>query len=333
MTKPARPESVPLRRNILKEFTKYLEHANSNEISVTEIGPFWTPTHGETRSTSKFTFHIGIRYANGDFSTCVLISTRQYMNVPVEGTFVNWGPKMPKMPAVMMHYKKLFNVQDLSGHSTRPGDDENDKDDGPGAGSSGWTKEVRKDDYGGYFYIDEAGEYHACEKDGNDVKSTDSRSGYQASNPRGIVLIFGDSQSQTYYRSCGQPKPCTLIKNRLRGRYFFIDEQGRERHAQYIGQTPRWMLSRQTARPSAQSSVRTPIQLTPSAANLSHTSTSKYPAVSTYGVSKPHNTAISSSGSATSYESRLHTSSVEYHTDPRSGRQYYISNDGRSHWA
>ncbi|KAI5862900.1 hypothetical protein GGS23DRAFT_74470 [Durotheca rogersii] len=308
MPRARRPESVRLSRDDWDDMLTYLEYANSNHVSAITWDVHWTPTHGETRSYSKRTFHIGVRYANGRYSSCILVDTVSWDEVPVEGTIHHWGTTPPNLGEIVEHYRTLYKVQPASSNLRYQPRQNDDNNGGAGASGGGWKKEVKKDDYGGYFYIGEDEEYHACDSEGNEIQTTDRKTGYRTSNPRGIVVVFADSRNQTYYYSHGKPKSCSLKEDPRSGTYYFVDDMGRERDAQYAGTKPRWMGGYSASRSSyGQSSA----------------SRSSYAQPSAY----------SSYGSHSSYDSSSKTSRVQYLTDPKSGRKYYVGADGQAHWA
>jgi hypothetical protein len=302
--KSRRPETVKLPRGDRSELLTYLEHANPNHISAASWGLTWTATHGETRSSSQRTFHIGIRYANGRYSSCILVGTVQYGDLPVEGTVVDWGTTQPSLATILEHYQAQYNVTPAP---TRPGPAagprEDEDDNGGGAGGSSWKKEVKKDDYGGYYYIGEDEDYHECDPRGNEVQTTDRKTGYRTANPRGIVLVFENSQRQAYYYYHGKPKGCTLKKDSKTRTYYFVDDKGRDRDAQYVGSRPRWMDSKSASRGTAGR-----------------------------GGTAAYSSHASSSGSS-HRSSGKSSARVQYLIDPASGRQYYVGSDGKTHWA
>ncbi|RYO74994.1 hypothetical protein DL766_008167 [Monosporascus sp. MC13-8B] len=257
----------------------------------------------------------------------------QYGDLPVEGTIQDWGTSTPSLDEVLAHYQALFDVQPpLSRPGRGPNRDYDDNDNGNARGS-GWKKEVMRDDYGGYFYIGvvekgppfsvgqqywssralyqwithnnvtigEDDEYHACDFRGNKIETTDKRTGYRTSNPRGIVLVFVNSQKQTYYYYHGRAQLCSLNKDPKSGTYYVVDDKGRERDAQYVGKMPRRIGSRQSASRSSQ------------------------------GQSPAYGSSLTC-GSNSAYGSSFRPSQVKCLIDPKSGKRYYVGDDGKSHW-
>ncbi|KAM0255019.1 hypothetical protein ACHAQJ_006167 [Trichoderma viride] len=240
MPKSTRPETITLSKTNKNDLLAYLEHANPNYISVPIWGVRWQASHGETRSASKHTFHIGVRFVQDHYHSCILVMTGQG-SMPIEGTVIDWGTSRPDLGEVLQHYQKMFKVQPLNPlkkPQTRRDNDDEDED----GGSSGrpWTKQVCRDDYGGYYYIGQDEEYHRCDANGKEIQSTEKKTGYKTSNPYQIVLVFSNTQKQTYYHRHGQPELCSLQKHSS-GTYYFIDYKGRECNAQYVGSQPRWM--------------------------------------------------------------------------------------------
>jgi hypothetical protein len=285
----------------------YLENANPNHIGHTGWGiETWHECHGETRSKSKFTFHIGIRVDHeGNYLTCILLKGKGG-NKAVEGTIINWGPEEPDMAVVLEHYQMMF----LKYHPIdRPGrgGNNNGGEGGSGGGGGGWTKQVyHNSDYDEYYYLDEQGEYQSCDSSGNPIYTADS-TGHRTGNKYGLVLVFANSKRQTYYYSRGKQQACSLKKDSA-GRYCFVDDQGRNRRAQCFGTEPRWMHRAKSSPPSGQSHSKTP-----SSGQLH----SKQPSS---GHSQP-----------SGFKPKPTTSGPEIFTD-KSGRKYYVGKDGKTHW-
>ncbi|KAL6824268.1 hypothetical protein J3E69DRAFT_336190 [Trichoderma sp. SZMC 28015] len=241
MPKSSGPETYVLSKVGRKSLLQYLENANPNYISLTAWAVKWVASHGETRSASKHTYHIGFRFVQDHYQSCILAATVEG-NMPIEGTLIDWGTSKPDPGEILEHYQNVFQVQPL--HPLKRPEPRRDNDDEgrDGGGSSGrtWTKQVYRDDYGGYYYIGQDEEYHQCDAKGKDIQSTEKSTGYRTSNPYRIVLVFSNAQKQTYYQRQGQPELCSLRKHSS-GTYYFVDYKGRECNAQYVGSQPRWM--------------------------------------------------------------------------------------------
>jgi hypothetical protein len=232
--------------------------------------------------------------------TCILVQTRSDGDMPVEGTIVNWGPQEPVLAAVLEYYQDMFLGYypfDRPGRAN-PGNNNGGGGGGGGGGASGsgsgggWKKVVMRDDYGGYYYMDESDEYQACDSSGNPIYAA-NRDG----NPRGIVLVFVNSQNQTFYYSRDKTKACSLKKDSKTGRHHFIDDKGRKRNAQYVGKKPSWMGSKKQSSGHSRSSSST---YTPGP------------------------------GSGSDLASK--TTKPKVFTDKNSGKKYYLGADGRTHW-
>ncbi|OAA64751.1 hypothetical protein SPI_03398 [Niveomyces insectorum RCEF 264] len=151
---------------------RYLENANANSISDGIWVGKWSATHGETRSTSTITFHIGFRLTNGHYWSCILVGSKS--KNPLKGTEVDWGTTEPYPPEVVEYYRAMFSIEPadikLQFHPRR--DDDNDGGAGPsGYGGSGEQakRQVYQDAYNGYFYYDSNGGCHACDASGRDI--------------------------------------------------------------------------------------------------------------------------------------------------------------------
>ncbi|KAH6962326.1 hypothetical protein BKA56DRAFT_736502 [Ilyonectria sp. MPI-CAGE-AT-0026] len=124
----------------------------------------------------------------------------------MEGTIRNWGDTVPAMTTILAYCRSLFKVTPKYGPPETPENMDDNNGGGYGATSGEvWTKQVKKDDYGGYFYLSEGGQYQGCDSWGNDIQTTDKDTGYRTSNPRGIVLVFANADNPTYYYLGGVP--------------------------------------------------------------------------------------------------------------------------------
>ncbi|KAL2126375.1 hypothetical protein VTI74DRAFT_1093 [Chaetomium olivicolor] len=301
MPKQKKATSRKLKKGEREDMEVYLQNANPNHISAPLWGVTkWESTHGETRSTSRFTFHIGLRVDHeGNYLTCILVKTSEG-DLPVEGTIVNWGPEPPVLAEVLEYYQNMFLGYypfDRPGRGNQGGGNGGGGASGSGFGG-GWRKDVQQNHYGGYYYIDENDGYQECDASGNPIYTTNS-SGHRTGNPRGIVLVFVNSQQQTYYYSHGKAKFCPLKKDSRTGAYYFVDDEGRTRHAQYVGRKPSWMDSKHKSTANS------------SGAKL---------------------TLSSASDSASASASASKTSKPQVFIDKQTGKMYYRGADGRTHW-
>lgn len=140
----------------------YLEHAHGSNMNG-NWEPKWRATHGETRSASNYEFHIGLMLtSNGEYCSTILATLGSGRKVPVEGTFKNWGSEEPQLLKVLNYYKELFGVTP----STPLPEPEPEP-----AAIPDWMNRVYADGYGGWFYIDEDGQYVACDSIGNPIVS------------------------------------------------------------------------------------------------------------------------------------------------------------------
>ncbi|KAL2133614.1 hypothetical protein VTI74DRAFT_2016 [Chaetomium olivicolor] len=304
-----KPTEVTLDKAGKKAMQTYLDNAKPEQISVPEWGiSKWQDSHGEGRSSSKFTFHIGFRYMTdtGCYWTCILAKTADG-ELPVAGTLINWGT-VPPDPLVVMETYKNAKFPLPKPDSQPSGSGSGGGAGGAGGSSSGgaWKKTIHQDGQGGYFYYDANWEYHQCDKDGNDVYYT-TQAGHQTSNPRNIKAVVGPPGS-TYYYSGGKQTRCALKSEQGTNRQWFVDAQGKSWHARYFppGMEPAEKRNRNTRHPQSSASV----------------ATRAAPAQRSAGIASPSNGSNSSPPS----QRRLLT-------DAKSGRQYYVDSAGRTHWA
>lgn len=149
-----------LNRGQRQDMLLYLQNAHGTYISG-GWGHIWNPTHGETRSTSEFTFHIGLmRTSEGEYHSAILVRLRG-RHVPAHGTVVNWGASQPAtLIEVLNNYKDMFDITP-STPTPHPEPEATAIPD--------WAYQVCRDNYGGYHYLDENGAYHACDANGNEL--------------------------------------------------------------------------------------------------------------------------------------------------------------------
>jgi hypothetical protein len=89
---------------------RYLENAHGSNISG-NWGPHWDGTHGETSSTSKATFYIGLLLtSNGEYHSAILVTVQGDHQVPVQDTTIFWGTEQPDLLEVLNRHKEQFNI-------------------------------------------------------------------------------------------------------------------------------------------------------------------------------------------------------------------------------
>ncbi|PTB44423.1 hypothetical protein M441DRAFT_55472 [Trichoderma asperellum CBS 433.97] len=193
MPKPKRPETVAVSKSDKRHLLTYLEHADPNHIQVSLWDVRWRPTHGETRSASRLTFHIGVRFVQGEYQTCILVDSEEG-ELPVDDTVRNWGPSMPNLGEVLQYYQKLFGVQALKPliRKQQPRRDDDDDNEEGGSSSRAWRKKIQKSNKPGYYYYyDEQEEYRECDEKGNDIYRS-----YKNSSPQGMTGKIGSQSSR-----------------------------------------------------------------------------------------------------------------------------------------
>ncbi|KAK4143977.1 uncharacterized protein C8A04DRAFT_28321 [Dichotomopilus funicola] len=233
-------DKVTLSKKDKNKMQVYLDAANPAQISVPQWGiGLWQNSHGEGRSTSTLTFHIGFLYATdtGCFWTCILLKDGK-RHKPVAGTLVNWGTEQPSPSDVLEYYKNAqFPLPDPDSEPSESGW-------GGGAGGAGgaggsssggsaWKKDVKPDGNGGYYYFDPDYQWIPCDASGNEIYY-DAAEGHRTSSPRHIKAVFGPS-GNTYYYSGGKKMACTLRSEKAgnMNRLVFVDAQGKKWQAHY----------------------------------------------------------------------------------------------------
>ncbi|EAQ88815.1 predicted protein [Chaetomium globosum CBS 148.51] len=304
--------TYPLDKRTRQDMIVYLENANPDQLSATAWGQTtWQAAHGEGRSASSTTFHIGLRYAQGHYWTCILTRVRR-QEVALEGTIIDWGTTAPNLPGVLREYQRLY-LRARAPASENPQRDPSDNNGGGSGGGGGgggndngpaWEKKVYKDAYGGYFYMDEDDNYCACDAQGTQVKTTTLKG--RTTNPHNILLVFVNSQRQNYYLHKGQRVPCQVQQDPSTHRPFILDDKQKKRNVQVYGPMPRWKAARAQAPAQQQPSGKISSSKAPS---------SKAPAASA------------------KVPTRKPLQTVQFMVDPASGRKYYIGADGKTHWA
>ncbi|KAK4033237.1 hypothetical protein C8A01DRAFT_19788 [Parachaetomium inaequale] len=183
---------VTLNKKNMKEMRTYLDDAKAAQMSLPNWGVGkWQEAHGEGRSTSQWTFHIGFMYATdtGCYWTCIVVNSKEG-NLPVKGTLVNWGTTAPEPHDVLEFYKNAnFPLPDPG--SEGPSASGSGGGAGGGGGSSsgggGWQKQVQSDGNGGYYYLDANKQWISCDRGGNEIYY-DAAHGYRhhikAANPQ-----------------------------------------------------------------------------------------------------------------------------------------------------
>lgn len=249
MPKPKRPETVAVSKSDKRHLLTYLEHADPNHIQVSLWDVRWRPTHGETRSASRLTFHIGVRFVQGEYQTCILVDSEEG-ELPVDDTVRNWGPSMPNLGEVLQYYQKLFGVQALKPliRKQQPRRDDDDDNEEGGSSSRGWKKKVQKSNKPGqYFYYDEKEEYHECDEKGNDIYTYTS---YKNSRPQwttGKISSQSSSGEKRYEgrgyaereyaerrygeREYTQTSQTTYHTDTKTGKMYYIDKYGKSQWA------------------------------------------------------------------------------------------------------
>ncbi|KAH6839477.1 hypothetical protein B0I37DRAFT_332191 [Chaetomium sp. MPI-CAGE-AT-0009] len=310
--------SIKLDKRGRQQMIIYLENANPANLSVSQWGvSTWQAAHGEGRSASSTTFHVGVRFSGGSYFTCILVQSRAG-DQAVEGTIINWGTTAPNLPEVLRTYQRTY-LKTAAPASQTPAQDPSNNNGGGGAGGSGggsgsgsgggpaWEKKVCKDDYGGYYYMDENDEYCACDDKGNQLKTTTAHG--RTTNPYGILLVFLSSKREPFLYSNNKRIPCQPQQDPTTRHYFIVDSSKRKRNVQIYGSLPKWKVSRaQAAAQPAPQPSKTP---------------SKNPSSKTPAANNPSKAPAP----------RQPLQEIQYMTDPKSGRKYYVGTDGQTHWA
>lgn len=281
-------DPIELSKGDHEDLLTYLEHANPNHMTLASwsVGGGWNFTHGETRSASEATFHIGCRQdSRGHFITCIAVAVRSgNRNTPVARTTVDWGTEPPSLGEILNYYQQKFSVQPLHVYDAPSQRRDNNNNggggnggaggSGGGGGASGSKKQVFKDDYGGYYYSTEEEPYVACDAQGNSL---------------GLLSVYLDATNKPYYYSRGRKTRGTMTSDARS----FKDKEGRPRNFRYVGKESQYGRAPASgSRPAA----------APSYGNYSQPGSSRT------------------------------SSKTVYHTDPRTGKKYFLGPDGRTHW-
>ncbi|KAK3371449.1 hypothetical protein B0T24DRAFT_320254 [Lasiosphaeria ovina] len=179
----------------------YLQAATGTYISG-DWGLQWSATHGETRSASGHTFHIGLRRDSaGHYWTCILVTQRNGTESPVEGTVVDWGTTPPTLQDVLSHYQTTFAGMTATDNAGGAGGNNDGNGGGAGGnggngGGGGYQKQVipHPEYPGNYYYLDEDEEFHWCDVNGNDLKTS-----AMGSLPKDIIPIFKADDNTRYH--------------------------------------------------------------------------------------------------------------------------------------
>lgn len=116
-----------------RSLDQYLSNARATHIAVTEWNVLWTDCHGETRSSSKVTFHIAIRLTStGEHWSCIHVGSKPHQFI-ASGTKVQWASR-PSLSHILNEYKRMYNIDPTTSSSSSPSDDENDKKNEKGKG-------------------------------------------------------------------------------------------------------------------------------------------------------------------------------------------------------
>lgn len=319
--------SYPLTKEVAREMVIYLSNANPANLSASQWGvTTWQAAHGEGRSASSTTFHIGLRLAQGVYWTCILVQVRG-RDVALAGTMRNWGNTAPSLPLVLQTYQREYIKTKAPAGSSQQDPSNNGGGGGAGGGSGGgggdnnppaWEKKVLPDAYGGHYYMDENDEYCACDAQGNQLRMNTPNG--PTTNPYGILLVFKNSKGEYYLYSRGKRTLCQVQQDKATKRLFIVNDQRQKRNVQLYGSgsLPKWRAPRAPApaqQPAQPSGGKTPSAKAPKAPS------SKTPAATTPAAKAP-----------VARQPLQAVQTVQYLTDPKTGRQYYMGSDGKAHW-
>lgn len=172
------------------ELRKYLEAAKPDQISGDNWSVSWGFCHGETRSTSTITFHLGTkRDSSGErlYHTAIVVEKQEGSTVcPVmshngESTHKKYAEK-PDLKQVMLDLKKVFPMHTRGTATSSSQAQGGNGDQGGGDGGNGngnppkpFEKEIKKNVFDEYYFIDEQGENIICDEHGNPIVQHDAK--------------------------------------------------------------------------------------------------------------------------------------------------------------
>ncbi|GAW20352.1 hypothetical protein ANO14919_098570 [Xylariales sp. No.14919] len=226
----------------LRQVRKYLAGATSHQLSSIGWDSQRRNCHGEGRSQSKGTWHIRIWKQSTDGHHFSAIVCGGSNGPEVEDTRIDYGPTQPSMTHVLNEHKRQYSVT-VNTPSPHDSDPENGGELG-GSGGSGhhgkgkgkgkhWSKKVKRDNYGGYYYIGPEGEYNTCDEAGNDIDYGDSSaSTYSyAANPAYPSYYSSNSEylvDSGYTTTSAQHAASSSTEYYIdsAGRRYYIDEYG-----------------------------------------------------------------------------------------------------------
>ncbi|KAI0532617.1 hypothetical protein GGR58DRAFT_507213 [Xylaria digitata] len=232
----------------IEDIREYLLHASSRNLSSVAWGSRRMNCHGEGRSSSNQTWHIGVWKQSSDGRHFSAIVSGRRGGPTAEGSTIDYGRTQPRMIHVLNEYKRMY---DVPVNTPSPHDSDNDDQNGPGGGGGPgpggkgkgrgkpWYKKVKRDEYGGYYYIGPKGEYQTCDSKGNDInynsssnysKSSSSRypsyssshSGYYSADPS-YASYSGYSTTRTQHAPASGS--VQYYKDQY-GRHYYVDQDG-----------------------------------------------------------------------------------------------------------
>lgn len=89
-------KTVAVSKDEKSDLKNYLEYADLNHRSINTWGVVWKCTHGETRSESRNTFHIGGRLVQQRYESSILLLFGG-RNIPVEGGPIGVRTRRPSI--------------------------------------------------------------------------------------------------------------------------------------------------------------------------------------------------------------------------------------------
>ncbi|KAI0100774.1 hypothetical protein GGR51DRAFT_563873 [Nemania sp. FL0031] len=234
MTNKPNKTTKTLTKRELWDLQRYLANATAHHLSSIAWDCKRHNCHGEGRASSDGTWHIGVwRQSSNGHHFSVIVSGDDG-GPEIVGSKIDHGTTQPPMIHVLNEYKRLYKIRVNT--PTPPGSDPDDEDERGGKGKGRgkpWSMKIKKDNYGGYYYMGPNDDYHTCDEAGNDIglgnysatTGVNSIGFTQLSDHHGYAAPFGYSATGENYAASGSVE----IYEDNAGRRYYIDENGNTR--------------------------------------------------------------------------------------------------------
>ena len=236
---PSRDSYYVMNSRAVRDLQVYLENARSSQLQAPNG---WRSAidycHGQNRSASKDTFHIGIWKNSSDGHHYSAIFGGKSRLKLVEGSRIDHGTTEPSLVHVLNAHKRVYHVTPPTSSSSS-----SDSDNGNGGGGAGRgggsggrgqgkpaTKKIYRDDYGGYYYFGPNHEWRACDQSGNDI-ATQRTAFHSRGTSRAANSGYAATPSSSYYTQASTSSAAsTQVK-------YYTDQYGRRYYTDAYGRT------------------------------------------------------------------------------------------------